>query len=43
MCVHPECKSFQDLKAAVAALVVYGVLGLAGGNGEVLGVVDHAC
>lgn len=43
MCVHPKCKSFQDLKPAVAALVLDGVLGLAGGDGEVLGIVDHAC
>ena len=43
MCVHPKCKSLQDLKSAVAALVLNGVLGLARGDAEVLGIVYHAC
>ena len=43
MCVHSECKSLQDLKSAVAAVVLNGVLGLARGDGEVLGIVYHAC
>ena len=43
MGVHPECKALQNLKPTIAALVLNGVLGLAGGNGEVGCVVDHAC
>jgi hypothetical protein len=43
MGVHPESKALQDLKPTIAALVLNGVLGLAGRDGEVGGVVDHAC
>lgn len=43
MCVHPERKPLKDLKAAVAALVLNRVLGLARWNGEVGCIVDHAC
>lgn len=43
MGVHPERKALQDLKPTIAALVLNGVLGLAGRDGEVGGVVDHAC
>ena len=43
MCVYPKCKPLQDLKSAVAALVLNGVLELARGDGEVLSIVDHAC
>lgn len=42
MCVHPECEPLQDLKSAVAALVLDGMLRLARRDGEVLGIVDHA-
>lgn len=36
-------KAFQYFKAAVAALVLDRVLGLARGDAEVRGIVDHAC
>lgn len=34
MCVHPKGKAFQDFKPAVTTLVLDGVLGLAGRDGE---------
>jgi len=43
MGVHPECKALQNLKPTIAALVLNGVLRFARRDGEVWGVVNHAC
>ena len=42
MGMHSESKPPEDLKAAVAALVLDWVLRFARGNGEVGSIVDHA-
>ena len=40
--MHPERKALQNLKAAVAALVLNWVLDFARRDGEVRSVIDHA-